>query len=295
MADDPKKYANAEPKFLDEDVAVERIKDLITTARATWLVLLGFLAFIGLTLLSIRDVDFFSISATIDLPIVGIAIPTKTFLWTASVLAAILHTYFHVHLIKFWDALAEAPPSIGHLKLGDRIFPWLVNDWALRRRPDQPVTPRPLDWLADIVTTAVIWAATPFVLFFFWWWSMPAHNGALTLAIAIAFFVSSLASTVGRRRARLRLGHPGLIHDAKRNLPPLPRVWYQLGYAAGILPIGLSLLRTEIGTVQIGPMKPSPPKRAGYLGWAFPLRRKRRGMHPKRFKTTIRDLGWICP
>jgi len=94
------------PRYLEPDIALARIEALTTTARTTWLLLLGFLAFIGLTLLSVHDVDFFSVTATTDLPIVDIAIPTDRFFATAAWLAAILHTYLHIFLLKLWDALA---------------------------------------------------------------------------------------------------------------------------------------------------------------------------------------------
>ena len=171
--------------------------------------LIGFLGFIGLTLVSVRDVDFFSVTATTDLPIVNISIPTTTFFWTAALLAALLHTYFHVFLLKLWDALAEAPPEIGRLKLGDRVFPWLVNDWALRLRPDRPVTRRPMDLLGNLVTALVIWLATPIVLAGFWWRSLPAHDARLSLAIAGALLLALFASLRGWRRARTRLARPG--------------------------------------------------------------------------------------
>jgi hypothetical protein len=201
--------SRTQPTFLDEAVALERIEALTTTARTTWLVLLGFLAYIGLTLLSVHDVDFFSVTATTDLPIVNIAIPTTTFFWTAALLAAILHTYFQVFLLKLWDALAEAPPVIDKLKLGDRVLPWLVNDWALRRRPDRPVTKRPLDALGRTVTGLLVWAATPVVLIGFWLRSLPAHDARLSLFIAVACWFSLYASLRGESRARARLRRPG--------------------------------------------------------------------------------------
>jgi uncharacterized protein YjbI with pentapeptide repeats len=228
------------PEFLDPETALQRIEALTTTARNTWLLLLGFLAFIGLTLLSVRDVDFFSVSATTDLPIVNIAIPTTTFFWTAAFLAAILHTYFHVFLLKLWDALAEAPPEIGRLKLGDRVFPWLINDWALRRRADRPVTRRPMDLLGGLVTALIIWGATPLVLFGFWFRSLPAHDARLSLAIAAALWLSFFASLSGESRARARLRRPGLGDWQRRRAHFGPRPW--LGSTANALAMVLSAL-----------------------------------------------------
>jgi uncharacterized protein YjbI with pentapeptide repeats len=244
-----------EPEFVEPKVALERIEALTTTARTTWLVLIGFLAFIGLTLLSVRDVDFFSISATTDLPIVNIAIPTTTFFWTAALLAAVLHTYFHVFLLKLWDALAEAPPVIDKLKLGDRVFPWLVNDWALRRRKGRPVTERPMDWLADSVTFLLIWLATPIVLAGFWWRSMPAHAFWLTLTIAVAMAVSLYASFHGWRRATARLRRPGPIDGCDAVKAPITVGWRRGATIAAILLVVISALRTEIGAIRVGPFQ----------------------------------------
>ena len=38
---------------------IARINELSKTARATWLSLLGYLAFVGVTLLGVEDADFF--------------------------------------------------------------------------------------------------------------------------------------------------------------------------------------------------------------------------------------------
>ncbi|MEZ5823586.1 MAG: hypothetical protein R3C97_02220 [Geminicoccaceae bacterium] len=140
-----------EPVFLDGDIALARIEALVGRARAVWLVMLGFLAFITLTLFSVQDIDFFSIASATKLPIVDIEIPSTTFFIAASMLATILHTYFHLFLLKLWDALAEAPLHFGKIKLGDRTYPWLVADWALSQHRDKPVSERPLDSLAAFV------------------------------------------------------------------------------------------------------------------------------------------------
>ena len=246
MTEDELAWPPPEAPFLDEEIALERIRALTSTARTTWLVLLGFLAFIGLTLLSVRDVDFFSVSATTQLPIVNISIPTTTFFWTAALLAAILHTYFHVFLLKLWDALAEAPPDIGVSKLGDRVFPWLVNDWALRRRADRSTTERPMDWLADSVTFLLIWLATPIVLAGFWWLSMPAHELLLTLTIAVALSASLYASLHGWRRAKARLRSTGHARWRRGRLSSrfqLP--WRRTALIVAILLVVISALQNR--------------------------------------------------
>lgn len=196
------------PSFLDGELALSRIEALVGRARAIWLVMLGFLAFITLTLMSVRDIDFFSFASATKLPIVDIEIPTAAFLLAATVLATILHTYFHLFLIKLWDALAEAPPVIDGSKLGDRASPWLVVDWALRRRPDKATTRRPLDRLAALVIGLIVFLATPLALMGFWWRSLSAHDAMFSLVIGFCSGFCSLVSDESESRAEWRLSSP---------------------------------------------------------------------------------------
>ena len=248
-----------QPAFLDETTAVERIQVITGNARTVWFALLAFLAFIGLTLTSVRDLDFFSAAATTQLPIVNIAIPTTTFFWSAAWLAAILHTYFHLYLLELWDVLAEAPREISGAPLGDRVFPWLVVDWALRRRPDRPTTHRPMDWPASFVTWLVIWLATPLLLAAFWWRSMPAHTAWLSLLIAGALFAALFATLSGWLRAEERLARPGVRPrdaSASGRGPALPRKWRDLLAFLAVLLVLVSLARTQLETqVTIGPWR----------------------------------------
>lgn len=72
-----------QPAYLDDETTVERIQAITGNARTVWFTLIAFLAFIGLTLTSVRGLDSFSATATTQLPIVNIAIPTTTFFWSA--------------------------------------------------------------------------------------------------------------------------------------------------------------------------------------------------------------------
>jgi hypothetical protein len=245
----------APPEFLPAAVALPRIEAIVGNARTVWLGKIGFLAFVTLTLVSVRDVDFFSVTATTTLPIVNVAIPTTTFFWTAAWLAAVLHTYLHLFLLRLWDALAEAPADLGELELAERVFPWLVNDWALQRRPDRPLETRPMDRLADTVTLVLVWLATPLVLVGFWWRSMPAHDAWLTLDIAGALGLSLWTSAHGWLRAKARLRVSGRLQESTSSSVALPPVWRRCAMALGIALVTLSRLWTEIGSVQIGPFR----------------------------------------
>ena len=229
----------------EADDALARIAALSTMARVTWLGLLAYLAFVGITLLAVQDADFFVPSRQTQLPLIQMSIPTAAFFWFAPVLGAALYTYLHLQLIKLWYALAPPPegppPTVAGRPLGDRVYPWLINDLALSLRRDGAVPPRPLRWLASLVTWVLVWIAGPFVLAGFWWRSMPAHEEWLTLFLAVwlclALYVGftswwTLANCMAGRKP--------------------PRRWFwtwraPAGIAAALLVATLSWLRTEGG------------------------------------------------
>lgn len=161
------------------DAQIARINELSSLARTAWLSLLGYLVFVGITLLGVRDADFFVRSRQTDLPLVGVQIPTASFFWIAPVLGAALYTYLHLFLIKLWDAHAEACTTEA-----DATHHWLVGDFVLLRQHDPATVARPLSWLVAPITWLLVWAAGPIVIAYGWWRSMPAHNEALTLLIA---------------------------------------------------------------------------------------------------------------
>ena len=109
----------------DPKTQIDRINEISAIARTSWLALLGYLAFIGISLLAVEDADFFVPTRRTDLPLVGVAIPTYSFFFFAPILAAALYVYLQVHLLKLWDAIADAP--------------------ADRRRPPARRAPPPLD------------------------------------------------------------------------------------------------------------------------------------------------------
>jgi hypothetical protein len=64
---------------------LDRIAEIARNVRATWFILLGVLAFAGVTLLGVEDADFFAVGRQTALPLVGVEIPTRSFFRTAPV------------------------------------------------------------------------------------------------------------------------------------------------------------------------------------------------------------------
>lgn len=193
---------------------IDRISQHI---RTNWFALIGLFAFAGVTLLSVKDADFFAFGRETTLPLIGISIPTKSFFWVAPPLIAAIYIYFHLSLLKLWDALATAPPRPKGRRLGEAIFPTLISDFALSLRPDRAVPPRALRWITNAIVVTLVWLTIPGVLIYFWRRSMPAHDLGMTLFIGLCVAVSVLVGLVSAVVAVVRLREP------KLELERLPR------------------------------------------------------------------------
>jgi uncharacterized protein YjbI with pentapeptide repeats len=217
---------------------IARINELSAIARTSWLALIAFLAYIGITLLAVEDADFFVPSRQTQLPIVGIAIPTFSFFVFAPLLATALYVYLHIHLLKLWDAIAETPPIVDGRPLGEHLHPWLVNDTMLRIKSRNAVTPRPLGRITDEASNVLVWSFGPLVLTGFWWRSMSAHSEWLTLLVALCLLVS------------LYVGFTNWWHGVERlrggwEAPWQARWKKPVGVIVAVGVIAVSWLRTE--------------------------------------------------
>lgn len=172
-------------------------------ARGSWIAMLGYFAFVFVTLLGVEDADFFVPSRQTQLPLVNVAIPTASFFWFAPALGAALYVYLHIVLLKLWDAIAdlERPRVDGH-PVGDLINPWLANDWALSQRGGDFMPARPLRALGNFATLCLVWGAGLLVLLFAWWRSMPAHKEWLTLWLGLCLVIAGVAGVDSWRTAR---------------------------------------------------------------------------------------------
>lgn len=220
-------HYNPRPSNLTD---IERINALTTNARNTWFVLLAALVFVGLTLMSIEHIDFYGVDRATTLPLVNVEVPTRAFFIAAPILIAAIYSYFHLYLVRLWDALSTAPARIDNRPLGDVISPWLITDAALhmrtRRRKEywSPTTHRVLESTAMWLNFAITWAFGLVVIGILWWLSMPARTFGLTLSAALSLFVMGFTGLTSFLMLRRRMksddirnsGHifrvaPGLI------------------------------------------------------------------------------------
>ena len=190
---------------------IERINALTTNARNTWFVLLAALVFVGITLMSIEHIDFYGVDRATTLPLVNVEVPTRAFFIAAPLLIAAIYIYFHLYLLRLWDALSTAPARIDKRPLGDVIAPWLITDAALHMRTNRreeynpPTTHRLLETTAMSLNFAIAWAFGVIVIGLLWWLSMPARSFGLTLSSALSLFAMLFTGTTSFAMLRRRM------------------------------------------------------------------------------------------
>ena len=182
--------------------AIARIDAISRIARTAWLGLLSVLVFTGITILGVEDVDFFSIDRSTKLPLIGVAIPITYFFGAGATLVTALYIYLHLYLELLWAALGRAPASIKGHPLSETVFPWLITEWALRRRDALRVprgeaacsVSRSMGWLGGLISILFVWGFGLVILGMFWWFLLPAHyirlSAGLGLLLAIALWTA---------------------------------------------------------------------------------------------------------
>ena len=209
---------------------IERINQVSAMARTSWITLLGYLAFICVTLLGVEDADFFLPSRQTRLPLIDVSIPTTSFFVFAPILAAALYVYLHIILLKLWDAFADlTDPTFEGQRVGDALVPWLVNDWALTLKGGAYTPDGPLRALGNLASLLPSSGARPLPF-------SPASGGApcppthpplLSLLLAGCFIVSLATAIIAWQTARAWLtGHSDIARPSpvlRDPPPPKPR------------------------------------------------------------------------
>ncbi|WP_299844657.1 pentapeptide repeat-containing protein [uncultured Roseovarius sp.] len=222
---------------------IARINALTTNARNTWLVLLGVLVFVGITMMGVEHIDFYGVDRATKLPLVSVDVPTRLFFVAAPILTAAIYGYFHLYLIRLWDVLGAADARHNGHPLGEVITPWLVSDAALhyraRKRRDFCVTARAMETPAMLLNIVLAWLFGLLILLFMWWQSMPARNLLITGIAALSLLASLGVGTASyimltRRMLRKPVDPP----DLNRSVPFLALV-----ITAACLILPLTVLR----------------------------------------------------
>ena len=191
---EPEPEASQPAPGLPDEEAIAQINTLVSNGKAAWVVLLSYLAFIGITLLGVEDADFFIEERQTELPLVGVSIPTLLFFWVAPTLGAALFVYFQLQLLKLWEAMADARDTV--TAAPRKLSPWMVVDYALNRMDRNILKGRPLRLPILWATLLMVFLAAPIVLGGFWYRSAPYHHGWLTLVGCGLPFMAAIATAL---------------------------------------------------------------------------------------------------
>ncbi|MEM1073427.1 MAG: pentapeptide repeat-containing protein [Pseudomonadota bacterium] len=197
---------------------LQRIDAITKNARGTWFALLTLELFTAITLMRVEHIDFYGVDRATQLPILNIGVPTFLFFYAAPILLTATFGFFHIYLIRLWDALSNAPSRVDGQRLGDAVSPWLVTDAALHFRNwvrrDYCTTPRALDWTMTLLTFALNWGFGWFILLAIWWVSMPARDpwmtGITALCALASLFIGFESALQFRDRMKSASGGTGL-------------------------------------------------------------------------------------
>lgn len=201
------------PEAADPKQISQHIAEVSKNARATWFGLLGYLAFSLLVLMGFRDIDIFKGGRGIELPFVGTKVEPLLYISIAPILFLMIHIYLHVHLMKVWEALPRLAKLFDNAELRahelrERVYPWLIADFALRRGKNPLIGHNPLSRTADMATVFLAWTAVPLMLCWFWVISMPLHSLPLSGFLAMVFLASIYVSSLSFGEI-IRLIYPG--------------------------------------------------------------------------------------
>ena len=220
----------------EDSAQLARMEALTKIARSTWFTLLAALFFFGLTLMGFRHIDYFDVTRSIKLPFVDVPVATRLFFIFAPALTAAVYCYFHLYLIRLWDAIAEADATTEEMPLGRRIAPWLLTDAALYLRDrlgggDRRIVhgdDEAVEGGTALANFLFAWGFGIFVLFGAAIAVLPLQNILLTIAtlgplvIACSFGAASLlrllrvidASATDQKRAKVWIRRVSLLRFA---------------------------------------------------------------------------------
>lgn len=253
---------------------IQRVNELSALARGAWFSLLTALAFIAVTLLSIDDGELIANRRTIDLPLIGSAVPSSHFLFLSAFLVTILYLNLHLYLTKLWQAFQYAPQDAegagphatdgapagrngAEARLADRVEPWLVNDYALSRKRGTRPRDHGRAWLRAALTLVTVWLAGPAVLVAIWIKVLHLREwgwSAVVLALVCATLLIGIHSLI-EAEARLR-------HDVDRSSDPagarrFARANRRAFAAVGAVAVAAFLVTTRAPGPELAQLRPA--------------------------------------
>lgn len=234
------------------DPTIKRINSLIRSSKITWFALLSFIPFTYLTMATIEDVSFFIESHGVDLPLVGISVPTLAFFAITPVFGSLLYAHLHLKLLTLWEEIeiisnsADLSSNNFDQAVYNQIDHWTVADMCLQAKGIQ-VDEKPLGNLSRHINAMLVFWSTPLVIALVWWQSMTPHIAWLTilccgLPLAITTYISVVSWYTMRGDAR---GKGQTCYSMKRLINFILRRYEHLIYVLPLLITAVSWIRID--------------------------------------------------
>jgi len=167
-------------------------EELSKSSRALLIALLMACAYCWLTIGTTLDVKLLANSVRSSLPIIQTEVPISSFYWIVPVALLAASMYIHLHLLKFWQALAALPAFFPNgMRLDERVYPWLLSGIAGRRLATQRrATPR-FAALETALAEFITWWSVPVTIAAFWLRYLSRHDAAGT-ALHVVILVAAI-------------------------------------------------------------------------------------------------------
>ena len=201
------------PKNLIEFKALEIVKETSQNARKVFFAMLLGCVYSWLTIATTTDVRLLTNTASSPLPIIGTEIPIAGFYIVAPLVLICLYFYFHLYLIKLWEALSGLPAIFHDGKRLDEIaYPWLLNGLVRRHfkllKTDRPFIAHVQEW----ITIMLAWWVVPITMIAFWlryirlhdWRGTSFHIGLIVVSFSFAIiFYRLCALTLKSKKSQI--------------------------------------------------------------------------------------------
>jgi uncharacterized protein YjbI with pentapeptide repeats len=132
------------PQELETFEPLTSVERLSQSAANVFLTILAVVAYTFLTIATTKDSELVTNSASSKLPVIGVDIPIVPFFVVTPLLLTALFAYFHIYLVRLWEAIAQLPAIFPNgRRLDEKTYPWLLNDMVREYVPrlHQPAPP----------------------------------------------------------------------------------------------------------------------------------------------------------
>jgi uncharacterized protein YjbI with pentapeptide repeats len=235
------------PDDIKDFKALEIVKETSQNARKIFFAMLLGCVYSWLTIGTTTDVNLLTNTASSPLPIIQTEIPIAWFYIVAPLILICIYFYFHLYLIKLWEALSGLPAIFPDGKRLDEIaYPWLLNGLVRRHfkllKKNRPFIAHVQEW----ITIFLAWWVVPITMIAFWLRYIPRHDWLGTSFHILLLIISVAFAIIFLRMCALKL--QGIKkHSLSLDRFLLDRRFYQ---GVGVILVGILFSMLSYGAIE---------------------------------------------